>query len=63
MIEPISWLTVIGLALAAFILIMQWWTKRQDSSQKRTDEIDKQIDQAINASDIINVSGKLRDKK
>jgi len=62
MIEPISIYTVLGLSLYAMIMVMRWWTKINDQKQKRLNEIDKQIDDANNASDIMRVSGELHNQ-
>jgi hypothetical protein len=63
MIEPIGLLTVIGLSLYLLVTVFQWWAKRNDEKARKTNEIDKEIDSASNASDILRISGKLRDKK
>lgn len=62
MIEPISFLTVIGLSLGAFILVLQWWTKRQDLKQKRTDQIDTEINNASGADALFKLFDRLRGK-
>lgn len=62
MIEPISWLTCIGLGLYLLILVMQWWTKINDTKQKRTDEVDKKIDAANSFDDFVRISDELRNK-
>lgn len=59
----ISFVTVIGLALFLAIICVQAWLKANDSKKKAQDDIDKEIDAATNAGDILNVSGELRDKK
>lgn len=62
MIEPISWLTVIGLLLAAFIKLMDWWIKHDAQKQKDRDEEDQRIGAANNATDMLREFDRLRDK-
>lgn len=61
MIEPLSWLTVIGLLLYLLILALQWWTKVNDDKQRKKDDENKTIDQAANADDLLRQFDKLRD--
>lgn len=62
MIEPISWLTVIGLCLYLTIISLQWWSKINDRNQKRKDEIDKEINSASSFDDFVRIDDKLRNK-
>lgn len=52
MIEPLSWLTVIGLILITTIKMMDWWTKKNDVAQKAKDDLKKQIDDAVASGDV-----------
>jgi hypothetical protein len=59
----ISIVTVIGLGLYALVLFLQWWAKANDNKAKKVAEIDKEIDSANDADDLMRVAGKLRNKK
>lgn len=56
-------LQIILAILGIIATTLAWLFRRQDSDRKKKDEIDKEIDAASNASDILNISGKLRNKK
>lgn len=43
--------------------VLAWWFNKNNQENKKQDEIDQQIDAATNAADILNVSGKLRNKR
>lgn len=62
MIEPVSWLTVIGLSLTAFIIILQKWTKKNDEKSQKISQIDKDIDNANDAHSLVNLFNRLRDR-
>lgn len=62
MIESISVVTVIGLALYLAILIAKWWSQKNDKNEKAKNETDKEIDKASNATDFLRLFDKLRGK-
>lgn len=54
--ETYSLLTVLGLLLTIFL----WFLKRNSDKQKAKDALNKKIDDASDASDIMRISGELR---
>lgn len=60
MIEPISWLTAIGLLLYLMILGLKWGTKVHDDKATLIYEEDKKIDDCNNADDVIVEFDRLR---
>lgn len=62
MIPEIGILTVIGLALSLALYAAKWLYERNSAKRKAQDEINKKIDAAAGADDIMRVSGELRDK-
>ena len=53
-------LKTIGAILLGIINLIIWFTSRSDENNKAKDDINKKIDSANNADDIMRVSGELR---
>lgn len=53
---------VLGLVLTIILLGIRYFLNRDQEKKAKRDAIAKEIDNASNASDILHVSGKLRDK-
>ncbi len=62
MIEPISILTVLGLALGLALLITKAWYDSNKSNKKEKDDINKEIDNAHGANSLLRIFDKLRHK-
>lgn len=61
-IPAIGLVTVIGLGIWLFILLLQQWQKFQDRKQQKENQIDTEIDKADSLDDFLHIDDQLLDK-